>query len=78
MKPMKNERSAGPTPPPPGVAGRLARLRDLCPLETEAEARARFASERPARSEPFARAVSRRLHDLRQLCALAEHLHKPR
>jgi hypothetical protein len=74
---MKNERS-GPTPPPPGVATRLAALRGLCQTETEAEARARFASERPVSGEPFARAVAGRLNDLRQLCALAEHLHKRR
>jgi hypothetical protein len=74
---MRNERS-GPTPPPAGVATRLAALRGLCQTETEIEARARFASERPVSGEPFAHAVARRLHDLRQLCALAEHLHKGR
>lgn len=61
--------------PPPGAAERLEQLRARYVPESDAEARARLAAERPAKTEPFATAVNRRLHELRALCLLARHLH---
>jgi hypothetical protein len=65
--------------PPPGVAARLATLRDLYVAERDADARARLARERPRPpDEPFAILVHRRLRELRALCDLAAHLRKAR
>lgn len=64
--------------PPPGVAGRLARLRMLYVPETDAAARARLSRERPPVNEPFEVAVARRLRELRALCELADYLHRAR
>ncbi len=66
------------TPPPPGVAARLAALAALYQPEGVDAARLRLERERPPVTELFAVAVSRRLNDLRSLCALANYLHHPR
>jgi hypothetical protein len=59
------------------IRARLAKLRGLCVPETIDEARDRL--EREARiEEPFAKAVARRLEELRALCELADHLHGAR
>lgn len=58
------------------VSRRLAWLRaEYVPLSA-AEARERVVP--PARSESFARAVSRRLEELRALSDLSTHLHRAR
>ena len=75
---MKTEMKTGPTPPPPGVSLRLAAMRALCQPEAVDAARVRLGAERPAANESFARAVARRLNVLRDLCALAQHLHQPK
>jgi hypothetical protein len=67
------ERGGGP---PAGVAERLARLRALYVPEGDQEARRRLARETPGSTEPFARAVARRLEELRALSDLANHLHR--
>ena len=59
---------------PRAVAQRLAALRDAYVPMTEAEACARLAE--PACAETFARAVHRRLEELRALSDLSEHLHR--
>lgn len=64
--------------PPVGVEERLAALRLLYVAESDAEARARLAMDRPKSSEPFEIAVGRRLRELRALVALATHLHRGR
>ncbi len=64
--------------PPPGVAERLERLRVCYVPETDADARRRLAAERQVTAVPFASAVARRLHELRALCDLANHLRAPR
>ncbi len=64
---------------PARVAARLARLRDLYVPETLAQVRRRLAGERPVEApEPFARAVERRLAELRALDELARHRHRRR
>jgi hypothetical protein len=60
--------------PPPGVAERLRQLGACYIPESDAEARARLAAERPAPAEPFAAVVARRLGELRALCQLARCL----
>lgn len=61
------------------VAARLARLRELYVPETREQVRRRLDQERPAElPEPFARAVGRRLAELRALDELARHLHRGR
>ncbi len=69
-------REAPGTPPPPGVAARLSKLRAWYRPETLVEGRARLQRERAVVSEPFEVAVARRLRELRALCELARHLHQ--
>ncbi|MEJ7731947.1 MAG: hypothetical protein WKG00_22395 [Polyangiaceae bacterium] len=57
------------------VSHRLEGLRRAYRAETDTEARQRLERERPARDEPFATAVSRRLAELRALLDLASYLH---
>jgi len=61
---------------PPGVAERLALLRELCVPEHDSDARHRLAVESPTTAEPFPSAVARRLNELRALCDLARHLRR--
>lgn len=60
------------------VAARLARLRELYVPESLEEARRRLAEHPVEAPEPFARAVGRRLAELRALDELARHLHRGR
>jgi hypothetical protein len=61
------------------VAARLARLRELYVPETLDQVRRRLAEEQPVEvPEPFAKAVERRLAELRALDELARHLHRGR
>jgi hypothetical protein len=61
------------------VASRLARLRELCPIERDSEARDRLRRERPSpAAESFEVAVARRLAELRALCELTRYLHRGR
>lgn len=60
------------------VALRLMALRSLYVPERDDEARRRIERERPTRREPFERAVTRRLAELRALCALAGYVHNAR
>jgi hypothetical protein len=60
------------------VAARLAKLRAAYVPERDEQARRRLECERPTRFEPFERAVARRLAELRDLCELAEYLHRAR
>lgn len=65
--------------PPVGVAARLRHLRRIATAETDGEARARLARERPApRISTFAELASARLRELRALCELTAHLHRAR
>lgn len=64
--------------PPAGVAERLDELRALYVAERDVDARRRLAAETPRPSEPFAKAVARRLAELRALEDLAGHLHRRR
>jgi hypothetical protein len=57
---------------------RLEALRALARIETDGEARARLARERPQRRESFEHAVARRLGELRALDELARHVHRRR
>jgi hypothetical protein len=57
-----------------GIAERLERLRALYVPERDSVVRQRLAAERPARVEPFAAAVARRLDELRALSDLASYL----
>jgi hypothetical protein len=72
---MRND-GARPAGPPPGVAERLEALRGLYVAETDREARARLARERPRSDRPFPVLVAARLHELRALCDLAAHLQR--
>ena len=64
---------------PRRVAARLARLRELYVPESLEEVQRRLDEERPAEApEPFARAVGRRLAELRALDELSRHLHRGR
>jgi hypothetical protein len=60
------------------VAARLAWLRDSYVPDDAIAARLRLEDPAGRRSEPFARAVARRLAELRALCELADHLHAAR
>jgi hypothetical protein len=62
--------------PPPGVAARLAELREICVPEPVAIGAERLERERPMKREPFEVAVARRLRELRALVDLARHLHR--
>jgi len=77
---MASERPAGQRASrdlsPGSVSRRLDELRRSSVVERDEEARARLARERPSRREPFEVAVARRLRDLRELCALADYLHR--
>jgi hypothetical protein len=73
---MSREQRGAAGAPPGGVAERLAALRAVYTPEHRSEAYARLAKERPSTTESFARAVARRLRDLRALCELARHLHR--
>jgi len=63
---------------PSGLADRLQALRRLYVAERDDAARRRLAQERPRPQPSFAAAVAGRLHELRALCALADHLHRNR
>lgn len=62
--------------PPPGVASRLVELGTLYVPEADVDVRRRLTSEQPSATEPFAKAVARRLEELRALCELTSHLHR--
>jgi hypothetical protein len=57
------------------VARRLEHLRELHVPERDEDARKRLVAEQPLFVEPFARAVERRLAELRALMELTRHLH---
>jgi hypothetical protein len=63
---------------PSDVQARLLALRRMAVIERDEEARARLTRERRVPAEPFARAVERRLRELRALSALASHLKQAR
>ncbi len=69
---------------PAAVARRLDELRRLYVPETRDEARARMERDRPNERRPastgadFAKAVARRLEELRALCELTRVLHAAR
>jgi hypothetical protein len=60
---------------PAAVRRRLAQLRALYRPETLEEGRRRLAADRPP-EVPFARAVARRLAELRALSDLTTYLHR--
>jgi len=63
---------------PRRVSARLAELRRIYVAERVDVGTARLERERPMRRESFDFAVARRLRELRALCELARHLHRPR
>jgi len=60
------------------VQQRLDQLRVLAVLESDSQARARLAAERPPPPPLTAAVVAARLHELRALCELTAHLHRAR